>query len=201
MSAILKSSTRPLFVAALVIIAAGGTVAHAQPPVVSTNVVNTPNVTVVNTQPVPVTLGNGAINVQPAQIPYSVDATPSSSGGSCSSAACFINFPVVPAGKTLVITYINSIARASAVVWDQLELVTSNTQDPNIGVRVTMGYARIGLAGSSVISDTYGAGGPILAFARAGTAPRATVSTRDGGANSGFVFTQVTISGYLIPAQ
>jgi hypothetical protein len=54
----------------------------------------------------------------------------------------------------------------------------------------------IGEAGVNVAANTDGFNQPVLAHVRAGQAPRLEMSTRDGGA---ILFSQATISGYLVP--
>jgi hypothetical protein len=196
-----RSTRAGLALASGFVLATLGAAASAQ-PVVNANVVNTPNVRVVNpsSAPVPVTLGPTALSVQLAQIPWSVDATPSSSGAGCSSNSCFIDFPPIPAGKMLVIQHVSATARplGGAAIFEQLELVASNTQDPELGTRFSWGFSKIGNAGATVAADTYAAGGQVLGFVRPGSKARLTLMTRDGGAT--LAFTQGTISGYLVPA-
>lgn len=130
--------------------------------------------------------------VQPAGMPYSYDQV-----GTCNGTNCFIDFPTVPAGKKLVITFISAMARptlASTIV-DFAELVTTNTVNPQTGARFVFPLARIGQAGASVIADTYGVNAPLLAFVNAGQNARLTLAQRTSGE---ILFAQGTISGYLV---
>lgn len=160
------------------------------------NVTNAPNVTVVNSAsaPVPVAVTNRSpIVVKSVQVPYSVDSV-----GSCNDVNCFIYFPAVPGGKMLVIEHVSAYARPSGgAIFDFAELVGSNTENPAIGTRFIFPMARIGLAGSSVVADTYGVNAPVLAFVREGQQPRLTLATHVAGP---ILFSQGTISGYMIDA-
>jgi hypothetical protein len=139
------------------------------------------------TQPVPV-----AVVGQAERRPYSFDDV-----GECNTSNCFFHYPEVPAGKRLVILHISGIARANAPsVFDQAELVSSNTETAS-GARHYFAITQIGRAGSSVAADTWGVNSPVLAFVEAGQAPRVTMMTSVGVPGGGFVFSQVTLSGYL----
>lgn len=171
-------------------------VVAAKPPTADVNVVNTPSVNVANTaaNAVPVTIA-APLQVAPAEIPFSFDDV-----GSCNTTNCFFEFPEVPAGKMLAIKFVSVQVRpgsGSTATPAFAELVTSNTEDPSIGVRAVFGLTRIGLTGSSVVSDTYAASAPILAFVRAGRSARITVLSNTSGS---FLFSQATISGHLIAA-
>jgi hypothetical protein len=142
------------------------------------------------TQPVPVALVG-----EPHQAPFSYDQV-----GTCNDYNCFMDFPVVPAGKRLVIQHVGAIARPSAAttIVDLAELVTNNTEDPNYGVRNTFGMTLIGQVGQNIIANTYGMNQPVLAFVNAGSYARITLSTRNGG---NVFFSQATISGYMVDAE
>lgn len=174
--------------AASVIAASGFSIAEAAPPTGNVNVVNTPSVNIVNPNPLPVTV----TNADPASTPYSNDVV-----GTCNGTNCFIDFPAVPQGKMLVIEHVSAIARSSSTtVFDHAELITSDTED-NTGARNYFALPRIGKAGSSVVADSYGFSQSVLAFVSAGQEPRLTLMTSVGGS---MLFSQGTISGYLIPA-
>lgn len=153
----------------------------------SVQVTNTPTVTIGNTSTSPVL-------VQPAGIPYSFDKV-----ASCNQYNCVSDFPVVPAGKMLVITYVNAQARPTlaTTIFDFAELETSNTIDTNFGARYLFPMTRIGVAGDSVIADTWGVNSPVLAFVIAGSFPRVTLTQRNKGDT---FFAQATIAGYLVAA-
>jgi hypothetical protein len=137
--------------------------------------------------PVPV-----AVVGQPVRQPYSFDDV-----GQCNTANCFFDYPTVPAGKRLVVLHVNGIARANAPpVFDQAELVSSNTENA-LGARHTFGLTQIGRAGSSNVLDTWGFNSPVLAFVESGQSPRVTIHTSVGMTAGAFVFSQVTVSGYL----
>jgi hypothetical protein len=130
------------------------------------------------------------------QVPFSVDTATAV----CSNAQCTFTFPAVPAGKMLVIKHLSTIIRPNAAaIFDFAELIASNTEDPNIGTRFTFPMTQIGVAGSSVLSNTWSANAPLLAFVRAGQSARVTVVTRNGGAVPSFH--QATISGHFIDAS
>jgi hypothetical protein len=136
--------------------------------------------------PVPVAVLN-----QAQRQPYSFDDV-----GECNAANCFFEYPTVPAGKRLVIQHVGGIARAGApTVFDQAELVTSQTEN-DFGARNYFAMTQIGRAGSSIVADTWGFNSPVLAFVEAGGSPRVTMFT-SVGPSGGFVFSQVTLSGYL----
>lgn len=168
----------------------------APPGGLNVKVTNTPSVTVANptSDPVPVAIANGPpVTVKPAETPFSVDVV-----GNCNDVNCFIDFPAVPAGKMLVIKHVSTIARPNAgAIFDFAQLVASNTETDGIGTRFTFPMTRIGLAGSSVLVDTYGANGPVLAFVREGQIPRLTLTTHVSGP---ILFAQGTLSGYMIDA-
>lgn len=179
------------WIIAFSIAAAAPAAALAAPPPLpislDVKVVNTPGVTVVNgaSQPIPV-------KAAPTEIPWSVDDV-----GSCNDRNCFFDFPKVPAGKMLVVKFLSVQARPTGATPAFAELVTSNTEDATIGVRTIFGLTRVGLAGASVVVDTYAANGQLLAFVRTGQSPRVTVLSNTAG---GFAFAQATLSGYLIDA-
>jgi hypothetical protein len=152
------------------------------------NVGNTPNVGIINNSASPVL-------VQQAGFLYSFDKV-----ASCNQYNCTADFPVVPAGKMLVITYLNAIARPTlaTTIFDFAELLTANTVDTRFGARNTFPMARIGTAGDSVVADTWGVNAPVLAFVIAGSYPRVTMTQRNKGDT---FFAQVTIAGYLITAS
>jgi hypothetical protein len=163
----------------------------AAPPITEPVDVNVTNpvlpVEVSNADPIPVALVG-----QAARIPYSDDDV-----GECNTANCFFEYPTVPAGKRLVILHANGVARpgATTTVFDQAELVTSDTESAT-GARHTFAMTKIGRAGSSIGADTWGFDAPVLAFVTAGNAPRVTMFT-SVGIPEGFMFSQVTLSGYL----
>ena len=180
-----------LGVVGTVVAATAAAQSGAPPNGLNVNVLNTPNVTVVNpaSLPVPVQL----TNAPGAEIPYSFDSV-----GTCNDVNCFINFPPVPAGKMLVVKYVSGYARSSAgAIFDFAELVANNTENPGFGARFIFPMARIGLAGSSVIADTYAMNSSVLAFVRPGSSARLTFQTHVAGAT---FFAQGTISGHLINA-
>jgi hypothetical protein len=163
---------------------------EAKPPITEPVDVKVTNpslmVEVANADPVPVALVG-----QAARTPYSFDDV-----GECNTLFCFFEFPAVPAGKRLVILHVSGIARVQApTAFDQAELISSNTET-NSGARNYFAMTQIGQAGSGVLADTYGFNAPVLAFVKAGQAPRAEMVTRVA-MPPGFVFSQVTISGYL----
>jgi hypothetical protein len=148
-------------------------------------VTNTPNVGVVNNSANPVL-------VQQAGMRYAVDAV-----ASCNGTNCFIDFPVVPPGKQLIIQHLSAMARPTlqTTIVDFAELVASNTVETDLGARYVFPMTRIGQAGASVIADTYAVNAPVLAFVNAGQFARLTLAQRTQGDVS---FAQGTISGYLV---
>lgn len=145
---------------------------------------NTPNVNVTNT-----------VLVQQAGMPYSFDQV-----ATCNNFNCVSDFPTVPEGKILVITYMSAVARPSlsTTIFDFVELEASNTLDTNFATRYTFPMARIGQAGDGVIADTWGANSQVLAFVLAGQFPRITMTQRNQGET---FFAQSTIAGYLLNAS
>jgi hypothetical protein len=181
-----------------------GTVWAAAPATPGANftVANTPanpvpvtgNVSI--TSPVEVNINNSATNpmfVSNGGEPYSQDTV-----GTCNGTNCFINFPVVPAGKRLVILHVGAMARPTlgATIVDFAELLTSNPQNTQIGTRNIFQMQLIGLAGASVVANTYAMNASILAFVEAGQYASLTLAQRSQGV---VMFCQGTISGYLLP--
>jgi hypothetical protein len=80
-------------------------------------------------------------------------------------------------------------------VVDFMELLTSSTVDPGLGVRMYMPMQKIGSAGDSVVADTWAASGPVLAYVEEGIYPRIFISMSLGG---NVLFTQGSIAGYLV---
>jgi hypothetical protein len=185
---------------ALVVSAAFASAANSAGPQheLNVNVTNTSLPVIVDnpaSSPVPVTVANvpsSPLLIQPAEVPFSIDTATAD----CSNSGCFFTFPAVPAGKMLVIKHLSTYIRpSSGTIFDFAELIASNTEDPGISTRFIFPMARIGLAGSSVISDTWSVNAPVLAFVRAGQSARLELTTRAGGGNA--FFRQATISGYL----
>jgi hypothetical protein len=163
-------------------------------------------------KPLPVTVENPVLPVEvrnadpiavkvegnSVQTPYSHDVA--SGDSTCTVSSCFIRFPAVPVGKMLVINHVSAYVRpsSSATVFDFAELTASSTEE-NIGARFIFPMARIGVAGTTVIADTWSVNAPVLAFVKAGQRPNLALTTRNGGADGAF-FRQGTISGYLMDA-
>jgi hypothetical protein len=209
----------PLLIVGTVALSLGATAASfAAPPTVTPSPSSPVQVTNTSTNPVPVTvqgsttisgsvqvtntptviIGNTSASpllVQPAGIPYSYDQV-----ASCNDYNCTSDFPTVPAGKMLVITYISAAARPTlaTTIFDFGELYTSNTIDTNYGARYIFPMARIGLAGNNVIADTWSLNSPVLAFVRSGAFPRVILTQRNQGQT---FFAQATIAGYLVAAS
>jgi predicted NAD/FAD-binding protein len=173
---------KDIFFLGAVLCLTGYSSAFAESPFIGpmdVNVVNVPLVEVANF---------------PAQtkIPFSQDAV-----GNCNDHNCQVIFETVPEGKMLVIEHVSGQARPSltTTIMDFAELATSNTLDPSIGVRHIFPMTKIGVKGDSVLADTWAVNAPVLAFVRAGSHARMSLTNR----NTGVVFfAQATISGYLI---
>jgi hypothetical protein len=102
-------------------------------------------------------------------MPYAFDQV-----ATCNNFNCVSDFPTVPAGKILIVTYISAVARPtlSTTIFDFVEFLASNTVDTNFASRYTFPMVRIGQAGDSVIADTWGSNSQVVAFVLAGQAPR-----------------------------
>ena len=174
----------------------------------SVSITGTPNVNVVNTSshPVPVT-GTGATgevsvrNVdERGRNPFSALHNPNTATANCSGAGggfqdCTFTggFPVVPAGKRLVITDFSGQARAAGgCKIASIALGTSNEGGGSFGHPFTFAVPHPNPAVAEV-ADFHES---ILAFVEAGSSPSFEVAASCAGLSAGLQV--VTISGYLV---
>jgi hypothetical protein len=127
--------------------------------------------------------------------PYSWDEV-----GDSNNYNCFINFPVVPDGKMLVIHHVGAVVRpaSGSTVVEVAELVTSNPVDTSIGVRNYFGMKRIGVTGESIVADTWAINQPVLAYVLSGRYAQMTINLHSPGKVD---FCQATISGLMVDAE
>jgi len=147
-------------------------------------ITNTPNVSVTNTPTVKLAGGE----------PYAVVSI-----GNCNTLFCFFSFPAVPAGKRLVINFVNVTVRPSATttIVDFAELATTDTNDASILVTNDFGFTQVGHAGASNVFNSWTVNSPTLAFVVAGQSPELEA---DMGTSGTIAFSSATLSGYLVDA-
>jgi len=147
-------------------------------------ITNTPNVSVTNTPTVKLAGGE----------PYAVVSI-----GNCNTLFCFFSFPAVPAGKRLVINFVNVTVRPSATttIVDFAELATTDTNDASILVTNDFGFTQVGHAGASNVFNSWTVNSPTLAFVFAGQSPELEA---DMGTSGTIAFSSATLSGYLVDA-
>ena len=155
-------------------------------------VTNTPNVSVTNTPNVAVT-NTPTVKLAGGE-PYAVGSI-----GTCNTFFCFFSFPVVPAGKRLVINFVNVTVRPSATttIVDFAELATTDTSNAGTLVTNDFGFTQVGHAGASNAFNSWTVNSPTLAFVVAGQSPELEA---DMGTAGTIAFASATLSGYLVDA-
>jgi len=155
-------------------------------------ITNTPNVSVTNTPNVAVT-NTPTVKLAGGE-PYAVVSI-----GNCNTLFCFFSFPAVPAGKRLVINFVNVTVRPSATttIVDFAELATTDTNDASILVTNDFGFTQVGHAGASNVFNSWTVNSPTLAFVVAGQSPELEA---DMGTSGTIAFSSATLSGYLVDA-
>jgi hypothetical protein len=132
---------------------------------------------------------NGAVQVSnPATAPYQKTVHFNQSASTCTQFVCSVNFPAVPAGKRLVVTF------ASATYGLSPDGTLASVE---LGINSSFSQPSILLPAHRTGFDTYLASGPVTFYVDGGDTP--TMDLQGQFVQPASLTASATIVGYLVP--
>jgi hypothetical protein len=161
-------------------------VAQAAQAILPVKVVNTANEAVPVTGTVWV---NGAVQVSnPSTVPYQETVHFNQSATTCTQFVCDVDFPTVPAGKRLVVTFVSATYGLSP---------NGTLASVELGINSSFNEPSILLPTQRAGFDTYIASGPVTFYVDGGDKP--TIDLQGQFVQPASLTATASIVGYLVP--